>query len=95
MMTQGLNSSKEASSRNIVTSQKSRRQCFEDSTARSKLKEYIVSATPKDIYMYMYNYRSHTFRDLLLVNPVTKKEVGTPPLLLLVIVHPRRGLGGK
>jgi len=35
--------------------------------------------------MYMYNYRSHTFRDPLLVNPVTKKEVGTPPLLLLVI----------
>jgi len=52
-----------------------------------------VSATPKSIYMYM-QLHSCTFKDLLLVNPVIKKEVGTPPSLLLMIVHPRGGGGG-
>jgi len=41
--------------------------------------------------MYTCNYHSHAFKDLLLVNPVIKKEVGTPSSLLLAIVHPRRG----
>jgi len=31
------------------------------------------------------------FKDLLLVNPVIEKEVGTPPSLLPTIVCPRKG----
>ena len=50
-----------------------------------------MSAIPKDIYVYMCNYCSHTFKDLLLVNPVIEKEVGTPPSLLPTIVCPRKG----
>jgi len=47
-----------------------------------------------NIYMYMCNYRC-VFKELLLVDPVIKKEVGTPPSLLHMIVHPRRGPGRK
>jgi len=54
----------------------------------------IVSATPKDIYMYMCNY-CYTFQRPSPGQPCHQEEEGTPPLLLPVIVHPRRGKGGN
>jgi len=57
-----------------------------------QLKEYECLQHQKIfIHMYMCNYCSHTFKDFHQVNPVIKKDVGTPPLLLPMIVHPRRG----
>jgi len=58
--------------------------------------QYGTNAIPtaKPWYNYnMFNNSSHTMKDLLRVNPVIKKEVGTPPSLLPTIMHSRRGPG--